>query len=317
MELPSVPLRDRVLRRLRRLRRPAHGAARLDRRRDRRRTRRADDEADGTTTHHYLSGGRARLRVDDEPGLRRAARDVRAPDAAARGDAPAAAAGARGPGGAPFRRDARRAEVLRRVVRPLPVRPHHDRRSRVAERRRRHGVSDALHGRHALARAARTSTIPKTSRSTKPAISSGTASSRPTSSSTRGWTKGSTRSRPRARWSSGSNRPTTSSATSAASCRGCFADLPLSREIDGDRLGGYRLGATRRRAVDAELRYWPGTAGAITYNKTALWLHTLERMLGWDDAAADAVDLLRALRVQASDGRRTSSPWPTRSAAAT
>ncbi len=29
-------------------------------------------------------------------------------------------------------------------------------------------------------------------------------------------------------------------------------------------------------------RYWPGTAGAITYNKTALWLNTLERMLGWE-----------------------------------
>ena len=28
-------------------------------------------------------------------------------------------------------------------------------------------------------------------------------------------------------------------------------------------------------------RYWPGTAGSISYNKTALWLHTLERHLGW------------------------------------
>ena len=29
-------------------------------------------------------------------------------------------------------------------------------------------------------------------------------------------------------------------------------------------------------------RYWPATASVITYNKTALWLHTLERMLGWE-----------------------------------
>jgi aminopeptidase N len=28
-------------------------------------------------------------------------------------------------------------------------------------------------------------------------------------------------------------------------------------------------------------RYWPGSAGAISYNKTALWLNTLERHLGW------------------------------------
>ncbi len=29
-------------------------------------------------------------------------------------------------------------------------------------------------------------------------------------------------------------------------------------------------------------RYWPGTHAQITYSKTALWLHTLERMLGWE-----------------------------------
>ena len=29
-------------------------------------------------------------------------------------------------------------------------------------------------------------------------------------------------------------------------------------------------------------RYWPETSQAITYFKTALWLNTLERMLGWD-----------------------------------
>ena len=28
-------------------------------------------------------------------------------------------------------------------------------------------------------------------------------------------------------------------------------------------------------------RYWPGSASSISYNKTALWLHTLERYLGW------------------------------------
>ena len=28
-------------------------------------------------------------------------------------------------------------------------------------------------------------------------------------------------------------------------------------------------------------RYWPTAAGAISYDKTALWLHTLENYLGW------------------------------------
>ena len=60
-----------------------------------------------------------------------------------------------------------------------------------------------------------------------------------------------------------------------------FRDLPLERVVDGDRIGGYR--ATARRDVQATptFRYWPPTAGSITYNKTALWLHTLENHLGW------------------------------------
>ena len=66
--------------------------------------------------------------------------------------------------------DATRAalKVLRRVVRRLSLRLHHDRRSRLAERCRRHGVPDALHRRHAVARAARRDRRPKASRSTKP-----------------------------------------------------------------------------------------------------------------------------------------------------
>ena len=52
--------------------------------------------------------------------------------------------------------------------------------------------------------------------------------------------------------------------------------------MDGNRLDGYRLAARSDAQATPTWRYWPGTAGAITYNKTALWLHTLERMLGWD-----------------------------------
>ena len=60
-----------------------------------------------------------------------------------------------------------------------------------------------------------------------------------------------------------------------------FRDVPLSRVVDGDRLGGYRAAAHNEAQSTPSWLYWPGSAGAITYDKTAVWLHTLERMLGW------------------------------------
>jgi len=61
-----------------------------------------------------------------------------------------------------------------------------------------------------------------------------------------------------------------------------FRDFPRSREVEGDRLTTYRLGAKGDTPSTPSWRYWPGTAGSITYDKTALWMHTLERMLGWE-----------------------------------
>ena len=58
-------------------------------------------------------------------------------------------------------------------------------------------------------------------------------------------------------------------------------DFRLTREIDGDRLAGYRLAAESDVPATASWRYFPATGGAISYNKTALWLHTLERHIGW------------------------------------
>lgn len=58
-------------------------------------------------------------------------------------------------------------------------------------------------------------------------------------------------------------------------------DLPVSRATDGNRLSGYRGAAESDVPATPSFRYFPGTGGAITYNKTALWLHTLERHLGW------------------------------------
>lgn len=61
-----------------------------------------------------------------------------------------------------------------------------------------------------------------------------------------------------------------------------FDDLRLTREGDGNRLGAFRPVAKNDAQSTETWRYWPGSASAITYNKTALWLHTLERMVGWD-----------------------------------
>jgi len=58
-------------------------------------------------------------------------------------------------------------------------------------------------------------------------------------------------------------------------------DVRLSRATDGNRLTGYRDNAEADVQATPTFRYWPGTATFITYNKTALWLHTLERHLGW------------------------------------
>ena len=57
--------------------------------------------------------------------------------------------------------------------------------------------------------------------------------------------------------------------------------MPLSRAVDGNLLAGYRAAANNETQATPSWQYWPGTAGAITYDKTAVWLHTLERMLGW------------------------------------
>ena len=61
-----------------------------------------------------------------------------------------------------------------------------------------------------------------------------------------------------------------------------FRDIAWSRATDGNRLAGYRAAARMDAQQTPTFQYWPGTASAITYNKTALWLHTLERHLGWE-----------------------------------
>jgi hypothetical protein len=59
-----------------------------------------------------------------------------------------------------------------------------------------------------------------------------------------------------------------------------FRDVPFSR-LDNDRLPGYRLNPEADAPWTPTWQYWPSTASTVSYNKTALWLHTLERRLGW------------------------------------
>ena len=61
-----------------------------------------------------------------------------------------------------------------------------------------------------------------------------------------------------------------------------FPALPVSRDLESRSLAAYRGGAPGDSQSLPTWQYWPGTAARTTYDKTALWLHTLERMLGWD-----------------------------------
>jgi Peptidase family M1 domain len=58
-------------------------------------------------------------------------------------------------------------------------------------------------------------------------------------------------------------------------------DIALSREVDSNFLTGYRAVATRDAQATPSYRYFPTSSGGITYAKTALWLNTLERWIGW------------------------------------
>ena len=60
-----------------------------------------------------------------------------------------------------------------------------------------------------------------------------------------------------------------------------YPDVKWSRAVDGNRLNAYRLVSSFDDQSTPTWQYWPGSASAITYNKTALWLATLENMVGW------------------------------------
>ncbi|MBP1634639.1 MAG: Aminopeptidase [Acidobacteria bacterium] len=60
-----------------------------------------------------------------------------------------------------------------------------------------------------------------------------------------------------------------------------YYDLPVSRAFGENGWAGYRQGAELDAQSTPSWRYWPMAGGALSYSKTALWLHTLERYLGW------------------------------------
>ena len=319
LELPPVPRRDRVLRRLRHLRRAPDradgwivGATGVERgRRDD--ARRHDDAS-------LLRGGRPRLRLDDQPRLRRAdASGSSTPALPAVDDAAAAAARARRPGRAALRRDARRAQATT-ASGSAPIRTATSRSSipawqsgaggmeyptlftagtrwlaprGVAEPGRRHGPRSrppvlVRHRRDQRVRAR------VDGRRAQHVLD-------------------------RARRSSRSSTPNYyAKRYFGGFVPWVFDDMPLSRATDGNRLAGYR-DARRSRRASRRRRGATGRRPAAPSPTTRrrCGCNTLERMLGWADAAADPVHLLRALGSSGIPSRRTSSRSPTRSAATT
>lgn len=62
-----------------------------------------------------------------------------------------------------------------------------------------------------------------------------------------------------------------------------FTDIVLSRETDGNRLGSYRAFPKADAQSAPSYTYFPSgiASNALSYAKTALWLNTLERRIGW------------------------------------
>jgi hypothetical protein len=61
-----------------------------------------------------------------------------------------------------------------------------------------------------------------------------------------------------------------------------YLDVPWSRDVTGNRLATYRLGPSWDAQSTPTWRDWPGAARFTTYAKTALWMTSLERLIGWN-----------------------------------
>ena len=139
--------------------------------------------------------------------------------------------------------------------------------------------------------------------STRPGTSSGTGSSRRTSSSTRGWTKGSTPIRPRASSSRRSAAPTTRSATSAASSRGCFATCRCGRDDRRRSAAGVPPAATGDPQSTPNWRVLARNRGRDHLRQDRVVAAHARAHGGLADHAAHHVDLLLAMGIPASEAR--------------
>jgi hypothetical protein len=61
-----------------------------------------------------------------------------------------------------------------------------------------------------------------------------------------------------------------------------YEDVRWRPDVQGVRLDAYRRAGPTDAGTRPTWRYWPAAASATTYARTALWLTSLERMLGWD-----------------------------------
>ncbi len=61
-----------------------------------------------------------------------------------------------------------------------------------------------------------------------------------------------------------------------------FPDVRQTRAVGGNRLDRYRRHADRDVPATPTFLYYPGSHASISYSKTAVWLATLERHLGWE-----------------------------------
>jgi aminopeptidase N len=58
-------------------------------------------------------------------------------------------------------------------------------------------------------------------------------------------------------------------------------DVPWDRVMNGESISDYRQDPTTDIQATPAYRWWPRSSNSLAYSKPALWLHTLERALGW------------------------------------
>ena len=245
--------------------------------------RESRDNPDGTTTHRFYQEDVHDFAWTTSPDYLVKTARFEQPGLPPVRDAAAAAARARGPGRPALRRDARGAPLLRPVVRRRIPYPH----ITVVDPAWQSGAGGMEYptlftGGHALARAegGRRPRGRDGPRVRPPVLVR--ASSATTSSRTRGSTKASTPSPPAARCRWRSTRTTSSLRFFGGFVPWVLHDIPVTREVDENGLSEQpRRRAARRASPRPRGATGRRPAARISYSKTALWLNTLERHLGW------------------------------------